>query len=368
MSETHGPEWELYVGEEQVRTVTSEQLVGWIEQQWLNPGDRVRNITSNQWYAADDLGELLQEVRSRTDSSSSNSPTAANAAAHVLDKLGQTYVTRLEKSRSVGLQPALESRRAPRSANHRQKKWPARLFQRVGRLTVEPIAWPYMFFASRLSVRRIRRSWISVGVILALLCGSILWQLSPNIAFFMRTEQRTLASYETLWQEYTELNSRGADPRNAAEWTSFVARANETNQAIVAQLENRANVKNRPAQQLLCAGRDYFPVMLNGSKDRSAAEAKFLEHLETARSLMQAGDPSIVFAEPPPSKEQMEDAVRNATAWEQRQAISVAQESYLERSTDQAETDWWTVGMVVSDVSIVGLLGAWWYRKRRRKH
>ena len=78
---------------------------------------------------------------------------------------------------------------------------------------------------------------------------------------------------------------------SSAEWDAFAERARQELAPIVVSLEHVARADNRFAQQLLWAGRDYFPKMLDDARNNtSESEQQFDYHLVRARWLTEGKD------------------------------------------------------------------------------
>ena len=121
---------------------------------------------------------------------------------------------------------------------------------------------------------------VVVGVIAL---GVMLFLLSID-----RSLQEDYALFENLYSEFTVLRSRNV---SQAEWQGFYQRAILVTEPIVRKLERTASSRERGKQELLRAGRDYFPRMLVTAREHpNEFEEKFLFHLENARTILSGSE------------------------------------------------------------------------------
>lgn len=139
-------------------------------------------------------------------------------------------------------------------------------------------------FAGQLRYVRAAVSWIAL---IAVVVGLIVILVRNFPQFWFRASD-PLETYTSLWDELKE-KRRGKV--SSVEWDSFAARARDELSPIVARLERIASADNRVAQQLLWAGRDYFPKMLDDARSNvSESEQRFDYHLVRARWLTEGKD------------------------------------------------------------------------------
>ena len=97
-------------------------------------------------------------------------------------------------------------------------------------------------------------------------------------------EQGVYDDLSAIWSEHQALRARGA---SETEWEEFERRAMSQWRSAAPKLASVAGAKRRAAQQLLWAGRDYLPRMLdNARENRSLDETKFALHLARAGELL----------------------------------------------------------------------------------
>lgn len=138
--------------------------------------------------------------------------------------------------------------------------------------------------AGQLRFVRVVLSWIAL---IAVAAGLVVILIRNFPQFWFRAGD-PLETYTSLWNE---LREKRASKVNSAEWDAFAARARGELSPIVVRLERVASADNRVAQQLLWAGRDYFPKMLDDARSSvSASEQKFDYHLVRARWLTEGKD------------------------------------------------------------------------------
>ena len=139
-------------------------------------------------------------------------------------------------------------------------------------------------FVDRLSSIRVIASWIALT---AVAIASIVVALEHFPVGWLTTID-PIATYTSIWDELKEKRTAKA---SAAEWDAFAAKARLDVAPIVRHLERTAGVNDRVSQQLLWAGRDYLPQMLDDARtDESRSETKFAEHLRRANWMKQGRD------------------------------------------------------------------------------
>lgn len=138
--------------------------------------------------------------------------------------------------------------------------------------------------AGQLRFVRAAVSWIAL---IAVMVGLVVILIRNFPQFWFRASD-PLETYTSLWDE---LKEKRTGKVSSAEWDSFAARARDELSPIVARLERIASADNRVAQQLLWAGRDYFPKMLDDARSNvSESEQRFDYHLVRARWLTEGKD------------------------------------------------------------------------------
>lgn len=90
--------------------------------------------------------------------------------------------------------------------------------------------------------------------------------------------------YDAVWKEFVQLRKRRASD---GEWRAFAKRVRAMQRKTVSHLLRVASAKNRTAQCLLFAIRDYLPAMLKNSRVKpSRDEKEFRRNMEIARELL----------------------------------------------------------------------------------
>jgi hypothetical protein len=127
-------------------------------------------------------------------------------------------------------------------------------------------------------------SWIALVAVAV----GLVFILIRNFPQFWFAASDPMETYTSLWDELKEKRTANA---SSTEWDAFAVRAEKELAPIVVRLERIASADNRVAQQLLWAGRDYFPMMLDDARSGvSGSEEKFDYHLVRAQWLTEGKD------------------------------------------------------------------------------
>lgn len=148
------------------------------------------------------------------------------------------------------------------------------------------------YYSDGSSGLRVVASWVALVTVLI----SLTVVLASQMSFAWLTAAEPFAAYTSAWDE---LKAKRDAKTEAAEWDAFAVKIRHQITPIVARLEKTASAENRLAQQLLYAGRDYLPQMLDDAREeRSESETKFADHLQRARWLKEGKDLNGIYRGP----------------------------------------------------------------------
>ncbi|MEQ9068203.1 MAG: hypothetical protein RLO18_15825, partial [Gimesia chilikensis] len=93
-----------------------------------------------------------------------------------------------------------------------------------------------------------------------------------------------LAKFKAIHQEFLALQQKQASD---AEWSSFKNKVKSEMDPLIKELESSAGSDRPQLQQMLWAGRDYLPGMLDNARtEPSPDQEKFEKHLKEAERII----------------------------------------------------------------------------------
>ena len=220
---------------------------------WLKMG------IEQEWFKARDVKELFPEQESES---------TASAAAEALSKMN---------ARRIGIDSDEEETTSLPSLNFDFSN-----FLELPGMLLE-------FLAERLSfLKYLFKLWIIIPLILAVVIGLFINFIAKDWYY----DSIALNTYNEVWRELTELRDMKVSEQD---WEDFKAKVQPEISKVTSAIEKSAHAKDTYRMELLRAGRDYLPKMLDDARESSSvSEEKFLIHIQRAQGYHQK--PQISFS------------------------------------------------------------------------